>query len=142
MADKDTCTPRVFIYRHGETEWTRSGRYTGITDLPLTENGSKQVLASGQLVVGTGKLIDPARLARVFVSPRVRALRTFELAFSEYENALTEGGKVIVTSELAEWDYGLYEGLLTKEIQALRQDNGLDQDKAWNIWRDGCEGGE
>lgn len=51
MADKDAGTPRVFIYRHGETEWTKNGRYTGTTDLPLTAAGETQVLASGKLVV-------------------------------------------------------------------------------------------
>ena len=49
---------------------------------------------------------------------------------------------VITASELAEWDYGVYEGLTTKEIQALRREHGLDAERAWNIWEDGCEDGE
>lgn len=143
MPDKDASTPRVFLYRHGETEWSRSGRYTGTTDLDLTDDGERQVLASGRLLVGPGKLIDPLRLARVFVSPRLRAIRTFELAFGEAQKkAFEDAGKAITTPKLAEWDYGLYEGLVTKEIRALRQGHGLDQERSWDIWRDGCESGE
>lgn len=127
----------------GETEWTKNGRYTGITELSLTENGEKQVQASGKMLVGSGKLIDPSKLAHVFISPRHRAKQTFELAFNdEQKSALRAAGKISETDKLAEWDYGLYEGLLTKEIRALRKDHGLDQDKPWDIWRDGCEEGE
>lgn len=127
----------------GETEWTKNGRYTGITDLGLTENGVKQVLGTGKILVGTGKLIDPVKLAHVFVSPRERALSTFDLLFDGVGKVvLLKAKKVTITEELAEWDYGQYEGLLTKEIRARRKDQGLDQDKPWDIWRDGCEDGE
>ncbi|XRM48660.1 hypothetical protein ABZX51_011570 [Aspergillus tubingensis] len=143
MPDKDAGTPRVFLYRHGETEWSKSGRYTGISEIQLTDDGVKQVTASGKILVGAGKLIDTAKLARVYVSPRQRAKHTFDLAFGETEKqGLKEAGKVEETERLAEWGYGLYEGMLTKEIRALRKEHGLDVDRAWDIWRDGCEEGE
>ncbi|RAH68456.1 histidine phosphatase family protein [Aspergillus aculeatinus CBS 121060] len=145
MPDKDAGTPRVFLYRHGETEWSKSGRYTGTSEIELTADGIKQVTASGKILVGVGKLVDPGRkLARVFVSPRRRAVHTFELAFPEADRqALRAAGKVQENDErLAEWGYGLYEGLLTKEIRALRKEHGLDGEREWDIWRDGCEGGE
>ncbi|KAI9371701.1 histidine phosphatase superfamily [Aspergillus egyptiacus] len=143
MPDKDAGTPRVFLYRHGETEWSKSGRYTGSSELDLTDHGAKQVLASGQILVGAGKLIDPAKLARVYISPRRRAGQTFDLAFSDSDKqALRDAGKVSETDRIAEWDYGQYEGLLTKEIRALRKEHGLDSERAWDIWRDGCEDGE
>ncbi|OJJ98453.1 hypothetical protein ASPACDRAFT_122252 [Aspergillus aculeatus ATCC 16872] len=145
MPDKDAGTPRVFLYRHGETEWSKSGRYTGTSEIELTADGIKQVTASGKILVGAGKLLDPGRkLARVFVSPRRRAVHTFELAFPEADKqALRAAGKVQENDErLAEWGYGLYEGLLTKEIRALRKEHGLDGEREWDIWRDGCEGGE
>ncbi|KAF9883833.1 hypothetical protein FE257_002770 [Aspergillus nanangensis] len=143
MPDKDAGTPRVFLYRHGQTEWSQSGRYTGVTELELTTNGVQQVLASGKILVGAGKLMDPKNIARVFVSPRRRAAHTFELAFDEAEQRLLkEAGKVSTTDRLAEWNYGAYEGLLTKEIRALRKDHGLDGERPWDIWADGCEGGE
>ncbi|PWY74486.1 phosphoglycerate mutase family protein [Aspergillus sclerotioniger CBS 115572] len=143
MPDKDAGTPRVFLYRHGETEWSKSGQYTGISEIELTEDGVKQVVASGKILVGSGKLIDPAKLARVFVSPRRRAVHTFNLAFSEADKqALKDANKVEETERLAEWGYGLYEGMLTKDIRALRKEHGLDTERAWDIWADGCEEGE
>ena len=154
MADKDASTPRVYLARHGETEWTINGRYTGNTELLLTPNGRNQVLSSGKLLLGAGKLIDPAKLAHVFISPRKRAQETFDLLFDGEEGAeagdskgklAREGilsGKVTTTEALAEWDYGDYEGLVTKEIRELRAKRGLDKDGKWDIWRDGCEGGE
>ncbi|KAL9616800.1 MAG: hypothetical protein Q9160_008363 [Pyrenula sp. 1 TL-2023] len=143
MADRKCITPRVFLYRHGETEWTLIGRWTGTTDLALTENGVRQVMSSGKLVIGRGKLIDPSRVARVYISPRVRAMQTFEAAFGADDRKLLEDGdNITVTAKLAEWNYGAYEGLRTKEIRVLRKERGLDRDEEWNIWRDGCEEGE
>ena len=143
MADKDAGTPRVYLARHGETEWTKNGRYTGITELELTENGVRQVLGTGKMLVGPGKLIDPGKLAHVFVSPRKRAQVTFDLLFDGVgKESLVRSGKVSTSEALAEWDYGKYEGLLTKEIRACRESQGLDKEKPWNIWRDGCEDGE
>ncbi|KAI9925103.1 hypothetical protein ASPWEDRAFT_45241 [Aspergillus wentii DTO 134E9] len=143
MPDKDAGTPRVFLYRHGQTEWSQSGRYTGVSEIPLTEHGEKQVLASGKIIVGDGKLIDPAKLAHVYISPRQRAQQTFNISFSDADKQkLRDANKVSDTERLAEWGYGLYEGLLTKEIRALRKEHGLDADKEWDIWADGCEEGE
>jgi probable phosphoglycerate mutase len=95
------------------------------------------------MIVGSGKLIDPANIAHVYISPRRRAMQTFELAFDEAEQkALKDANKISETGRLAEWDYGLYEGMLTKDIRALRKEHGLDAEKPWDIWRDGCENGE
>ncbi|KAH9822930.1 phosphoglycerate mutase [Teratosphaeria destructans] len=124
----------------GETEWTINGRYTGRTELDLTSNGKVQVLGTGNLLVGPGRLIDPERLARIFVSPRKRACTTFQLLLGS--SLSLDDPKVSVTEEIAEWDYGDYEGLLTSEIRIKRAAKGLDHDSPWDIWRDGCEGGE
>lgn len=79
----------------------------------------------------------------MFISPRNRAQTTFDLLFDGVgKEELVKDEKVTTTEELAEWDYGKYEGLFTKEIRALRKDQGLDQEKPWDIWRDGCEDGE
>lgn len=123
--------------------WSQSGQYTGITELDLTKDGEQQVLASGRMIVGPGKLIDPVNLAHVYISPRNRAKQTFNIAFSDADKqALKNAQKVSETERLAEWTYGQYEGLLTREIRALRKEHGLDTERPWDIWRDGCEGGE
>ncbi|GAP91996.1 putative histidine phosphatase clade-1 [Rosellinia necatrix] len=143
MSDRDATTPRVFLCRHGETEWTINGRHTGITELDLTANGVNQVRGSGALLVGPGKLIDPATVTQVFVSPRKRAQTTYGLLFGgDVFHSQVPAEKVMLTDEIAEWNYGDYEGLVTSEIQARRRANGLDSDSHWDIWRDGCEGGE
>ena len=125
----------------GETEWTKNGRYTGITELELTQTGEEQVLASGKLLVGTGKLIEPSKLAKVWVSPRKRARRTYELLFEESLDII-DAKADIQCNLLAEWDYGAYEGMLTREIRERRKSQGLDQERPWDIWKDGCENGE
>ena len=125
----------------GETEWTKSGRYTGKTDIELTENGEKQVTGTGVQLVGPGKLINPSHVAHFWVSPRKRAMMTFDLLFGNEFGAINPD-KVTVTEDIAEWDYGNYEGLVISEIQKRRRAQGLDQDGKYNIWRDGCEGGE
>lgn len=151
MPDKDASTPRVFIIRHGETEWTLSGAFTGKTDIALTGHGERQVENTARLMYGPGKLIDPAKVAKVWLSPRKRAITTFAILSGK------EDGYEI-TESLAEWDYGYvrrqltetfmltgcseYEGIKTNEIRAKRKSHGLDKDRAWDIWRDGCEGGE
>ena len=99
MPDKDASTPRVFLLRHGETEWSKSGQYTGKTDIPLTSHGESQVKGTGQQVYGEGKLIDPSKVAKVWLSPRVRAIKTYELLSGK-----TDGYEI--TESLAEWDYG------------------------------------
>ena len=95
------------------------------------------------MLVGSSKVIDPSRFAHVFVSPRQRAQKTLDLLLGDAQKgALEKEGKVTTTEDIAEWDYGDYEGLVTKEIRARRKEKGLDKEKAWDIWVDGCEGGE
>ncbi|MGO9489044.1 MAG: histidine phosphatase family protein [Solirubrobacteraceae bacterium] len=107
------------LVRHAETEWTISGQHTGRTDIPLTEHGREaaRVLA--------GRLAG-AQFALVLVSPARRARETCELC------GLAEGAQV--SENLLEWDYGDYEGLTSPQIEAIRP--------GWNMWRDGCPGGE
>ncbi|KAK4451187.1 phosphoglycerate mutase [Podospora aff. communis PSN243] len=144
MADAEALTPRVFIVRHGETEWAKLGRQTGKTDIELTPLGIKQVLTTASHLVGTGKLLDPSKLARVFVSPRKRTQQTLQgLLGSELDALKVKGVEVTTTEDIAEWDYGEYEGLRLPEIRARRRERGLDgEGVVWNVWRDGCEGGE
>ncbi|KAF2424466.1 phosphoglycerate mutase-like protein [Tothia fuscella] len=132
-------TPRVFVMRHGETEWSRTGQYTGKTDIPLTARGIEQVKETGRMVVGHGKLMDPSRIVKAFISPRQRAQMTFDLFTGECEGVEIEKD---TTEDLREWEYGLYEGMLTKDIRAARKERGLDRTKEWDIWVDGCEEGE
>ncbi|KAI9864947.1 MAG: hypothetical protein M1813_002718 [Trichoglossum hirsutum] len=140
MSDLDATTPRVFLARHGETEWTKSGQYTGITELDLTPEGVKQVTSTAAHLVGKAKLIDPERVVRVWVSPRKRTQQTFHALFDGVISIDSE--KVTLTADIAEWDYGDYEGLLVGEIKARRKEKGLDRERKFDIWRDGCEGGE
>ncbi|GAB1312286.1 Sedoheptulose 1,7-bisphosphatase [Madurella fahalii] len=146
-------TPRVFIVRHGETEWSLNGRHTGTTDIPLTANGEKRVTATGKALVGNDRLIVPRKLARIYVSPRRRAQRTLELLnlvakdqlpWEAHGEPACEGpaceARIEVTEDIREWDYGNYEGITTPQIRELRKQQGLDPN--WDIWRDGCPGGE
>jgi broad specificity phosphatase PhoE len=109
----------VFLARHGETAWTLSGQHTGRTDLPLTERGEMQARALGE------RLRRPD-FAKVLVSPSQRARRTAELAGF--------GSRAEIDPDLAEWDYGRYEGRRTAEILAERP--------GWLLFRDGCPEGE
>ena len=109
----------IYLVRHGETEWTRSLRHTGLTDLPLTEVGERDARQLGERLRDT-------TFARVFTSPLQRASRTCELAGF--------GAAAEIDPDLVEWDYGDYEGLTTAEIRRHRPD--------WNVFRDGCPGGE
>jgi probable phosphoglycerate mutase len=111
--------PAVYLARHGETAWTVSGQHTGLTDIPLTERGERNARSLGERLKGL-------TFARVFTSPLQRARRTCELA----------GFGVVaeVDRDLVEWNYGAYEGLTTAEIRKQRPD--------WEIFRDGCPGGE
>ncbi|KAF2472658.1 phosphoglycerate mutase [Lindgomyces ingoldianus] len=141
MSDLDATTPRVFLARHGETEWTKNGRYTGKTELDLTPDGVRQVTSTAAQFVGHRKLIDPAHVARVWVSPRKRTRQTFRCLFDCSDVSIADN-KVTFTEDITEWDYGDYEGLLVGEIRAGRVERGLDKERGWNIWRDGCEGGD
>jgi probable phosphoglycerate mutase len=111
--------PIVYLARHGETAWSLSGHHTGLTDLPLTERGERN---ARRLVE---RLHGPA-FTKVFTSPLVRAARTCELAGF--------GGVAEVDRDLVEWDYGDYEGRRTDDIHAQRPE--------WQLFRDGCPGGE
>ncbi|KAL1606687.1 Sedoheptulose 1,7-bisphosphatase [Paraconiothyrium brasiliense] len=146
--------PRVFIIRHGETDWSLNGRHTGTTELPLTSNGEKRIRATGKALVGDDRLIVPGNLAHIYVSPRHRAQRTLELldlgCRERYPWKLEEGkpaeeevrtrAPIQVTERIREWDYGDYEGLTSARIRELRKEQELSDD--WDIWRDGCPGGE
>ncbi|KIK70850.1 hypothetical protein GYMLUDRAFT_148388 [Collybiopsis luxurians FD-317 M1] len=121
--------PRLFVIRHGETEWSLNGSVTGRTDIALTPRGEEQVKEKAPVLVGEGKPIDPKNLCTVFVSPRQRAHRTFHLLFAHVDTP-----HHILTEKVREWDYGEYEGLLSSEIKAKRSD--------WSIWEHGCPGGE
>ena len=111
---------RLFLLRHGETEWSKSGRHTGRTELDLTETGREQAkLAADALSVLS--LDKPL----VVSSPRQRALVTAELAGLKVDE---------VSPLLAEWDYGEYEGLTTREIRQKVPN--------WLVWTHGCPGGE
>jgi broad specificity phosphatase PhoE len=111
---------RIFIVRHGETEWSAAGKHTGVTDLPLTENGRKQAAIAAE------KLADE-HFDLVLCSPLIRARQTAEIAgFGETAD---------VCDNLVEWNYGEYEGLTTPEIWERH-------DPDWNLWRIGCPEGE
>ena len=147
-------TPRVFIIRHGETEWSLNGRHTGTSDIPLTANGERRIRATGKALVGPDRLIVPKNLAHIYVSPRRRAQRTLELLglglkkefpWGEHGDVETGGegqvcdAKIEVTEAVREWDYGEYEGVTSDEIRKRREERGEGD---WDIWRDGCPGGE
>jgi probable phosphoglycerate mutase len=113
--------PEVVLVRHGETEWSRDGRHTGATDIPLTDTGREQAAALGRALAGRA-----FAFALVLVSPLGRARATCELAGL--------GDAAQVCDDLREWDYGDYEGITTAEIQ--RRAPG------WHLFSDGCPGGE
>jgi broad specificity phosphatase PhoE len=110
---------QIVLARHGETEWSRDLRHTGRTDVPLTDAGRRQ---AGLL----REALAASSFARVLSSPLQRALETCRLAGF--------GDRVETSADLAEWDYGDYEGITTPEIRAARP--------GWYLWRDGCPGGE
>ncbi|HVE68034.1 MAG TPA: histidine phosphatase family protein [Solirubrobacteraceae bacterium] len=109
----------VVLARHGQTEWSLSGQHTGVSDIPLTAAGREQARALAGRLAGRD-------FALVLSSPLERALETCRLAGL--------GDRMAVREALREWDYGEYEGLTTKEIQAGRP--------GWHLFDDGCPGGE
>src|SRR5438128_8686840 len=111
--------PIVYLARHGETAWTVTGQHTGLTDLPLTDRGERNARRLGERLSGL-------KFAKVFTSPLQRAMRTCALAGF---GSVAETGR-----DLVEWDYGEYEGRLTVDILRERPD--------WQLFRDGCPGGE
>jgi probable phosphoglycerate mutase len=112
-------TLRLYIVRHGETEWSLSGQHTGRTDLPLTAHGEDEARA-------LQPWLRHIKFARVVTSPLQRARRTCELA--------GQGDSAEVEPDLAEWAYGDYEGQLSRDIRKVRP--------AWSVFRDGCPNGE
>lgn len=111
--------PLVYLARHGNTAWTHSGQHTGLTDLPLTADGERNAVRLGERLKGL-------TFAKVFTSPLQRAARTCELAGF--------GGVAETDPDLVEWNYGQYEGLTSSQI--------LQQCPDWDLFRDGCPGGE
>lgn len=109
----------LWLFRHGETEWSLNGKHTSYTDLPLTENGREQALALAPVIAKT-----PFDL--VLSSPRQRAQNTATLAGL--------GDRIEVEPNLQEWNYGDYEGLSTPEIQATHP--------GWSVWADPIHNGE
>ncbi len=111
--------PEIYLARHGETEWTITGRHTGRTDLPLTARGERNAARLGERLRGIA-------FEMVMTSPLLRARRTCELAGF--------GDRAVLEPNLVEWEYGDYEGRTSTEIREGRP--------GWDIFRDGCPGGE
>ncbi|MEO6807156.1 MAG: histidine phosphatase family protein [Edaphobacter sp.] len=109
----------LWLVRHGETEWSLSGAHTGRTDIPLTEQGRMRAEKLRDYLKGT-------TFAAVFVSPMKRARETCTIAGF--------GDVAVVDDGLKEWDYGIYEGKTTKEIQ--------EKIPGWSVWKDEIVGGE
>jgi len=111
--------PQLYLVRHGQTEWSLSGQHTGLTDLPLTTHGEDQA-----------RLLAPrlgaVTFSHVLMSPLQRARSTCRLAGLD--------ARAEITPDLAEWDYGDFEGLTSREIHKLHPD--------WNVYRDGGPNGE
>ena len=111
--------PRLFLIRHGDTDWTDSRKHTGRTDLPLNAEGDEHARLLGERLKGK-------KFTRIFVSPLQRVRRTCELAgFGEHPQ---------IVSDLTEWNYGDYEGRTTADVHRQRPQ--------WNLYRDGAPNGE
>jgi broad specificity phosphatase PhoE len=112
-------TQQVYLVRHGETEWSLSGQHTGMTDIPLTENGRRTATR-------LARAVRTESFSLVLASPLLRARVTCELAgLGEYAES---------DRDLMEWDYGEYEGLTPTQIEAKAP--------GWILFTDGCPGGE
>ncbi|HTI71167.1 MAG TPA: histidine phosphatase family protein [Candidatus Limnocylindria bacterium] len=111
--------PRLYLIRHGETEWSLSGQHTSRTEIPLTGRGEAQVRE-------LGRRLHAVAFSHVMTSPRQRARQTCELAGL--------GAGATVQPDLSEWDYGDYEGLRSAEI--------LQRHPGWNLFQDGAPNGE
>ncbi|GAC1372418.1 MAG: histidine phosphatase family protein [Actinomycetota bacterium] len=111
--------PEVVVVRHGETQWALDGRHTGRSDIPLTPEGRRRA-------EGLRSVLATRSFARVLVSPLQRARETCALA--------GWGQRAEICPDLAEWDYGSYEGRTTADIQA--------EHPGWSVWSGGVPGGE
>jgi broad specificity phosphatase PhoE len=109
----------LWLIRHGETEWSLTGQHTGTTDIPLTDAGRRRG-------IDLGKILARKQFALVLTSPLSRARETCDLAGF--------GERAQVTGDLAEWDYGIFEGKTTREIRAERP--------GWSIWETDVPNGE
>jgi probable phosphoglycerate mutase len=107
------------LIRHGETEWSADGRHTSRTDIPLTEHGRQRAAELGKFLAGT-------KFCAVLRSPMLRARETCEIAGF--------GDVAVVDKGLCEWDYGIYEGRTSKDIQA--------EIPGWSVWTNPIIGGE
>jgi broad specificity phosphatase PhoE len=110
---------RIYLIRHGETAWSLTGQHTGKTDIALTQHGEEQAFA-------LAPVLGAIEFSHVLTSPAVRALRTCKLAGF--------AAQAVTSADLAEWDYGDYEGKRSSDIHQFRPD--------WNVFQDGCPGGE
>ena len=110
---------RVFLVRHGETEWSISGQHTGLTDIPLTESGR-------ELAMQWASILAQLNFALVLTSPLQRARETCDLTGL--------GERAEIDRDLMEWNYGEYEGLTPQQIH--------EKAPGWLLFRDGCPGGE
>jgi probable phosphoglycerate mutase len=111
--------PQLVLVRHGETAWSKSGQHTGSTDIPLTDEGERRARA-------LRPVLAERDFGLVLSSPRRRAVTTAELAGF--------AGRLELTEDLAEFDYGSYEGLTSAQIAETRP--------GWDLWRDGAPDGE
>jgi probable phosphoglycerate mutase len=119
MTEQKTKQAELWLFRHGETEWSLNGKHTSYTDLPLTEHGREQATALAPMIAKT-------EFDLVLTSPRQRARDTAALA------GLSDRAEV--EPNLQEWNYGVYEGKSTPEIQAT--------EPGWSVWADPITGGE
>lgn len=111
----------IILIRHGETEWSKNGRHTSTTDLPLTDIGEQSSLRLGDF-------LKDLQIDHIFCSPRERARKTAMLALNE------RVGEIEIIPELVEWSYGDYEGLTSPQIH--------ETNPHWDLWSQGAPGGE
>lgn len=119
MSDSTTKPAELWLIRHGETEWSKSGAHTSYTDLPLTAHGREQAARLAPVLANVG-------FDLVLTSPRQRAVETAKLAGVH--------GAAQVEPNLQEWNYGIYEGKSTPQIR--------EEHPGWNVWKDPITGGE